>query len=440
MVNVSRAACLCAAAAFLAGCGAGNKRPPAALGQTVPPVLGWRLPKTVLDVTVTYVPVNCIDTAAGPLIKVKATAEAVARAVPDPDLGSDFPNGLVRVDTGDLASFWTDASVGYTLHPDSGGLLKTLSSHPVNQTGTIIGNFLTGATKLATAALVPAPLTTGLAKCGHAFTKLKEIAKIKARIPGEAKQKAEDDAQRIVTLREAITVVVKRTIDTAVTPPDEAGIVSRLSPDLDEAVARGWKTLKGTADPRHIVYVILDFEHGNLLQPLSCGGGAATCPRTHSELDRAGLFRQAAYVPVLFRLAEIDREGQPVRENGRLKFASNALAPVKIISFGQYGIPRTLPLKVGAFRDTNWSLEFSQAGEITSTVFGNKATGVGVSSAFSGAATAISELDAIPGKAAAALDTDTLRLQAENARLKAETDNYDLKAKKELQDAAEPDE
>lgn len=440
MGHASRAGWLCLVAAILAGCGGINKRPPADLGQTVPPVLGWRLPKTVLDVTVTYVPVKCTDTAAGPVIEVKASAEAVARAVPDPDLGPDFPNGLVRVDTGDLASFWTDASVGYTVHPDTGGLLKTLSSHPVNQTGTIIGNFLTGATKLATAALVPAPVGAGLGKCGDAFVKLQEIAKIKARIPGEAKPKAEDDAQRIVTLREAITVVVKKTIDTADTPPDEAGMVTGFSPDLDEAVARGWKTLKGNADPRHVVYLILDFERGNLLQPLTCGAGAATCPRTHPKLDRAGLFRQAAYVPVLFRLAEIGANGQPVRENGKLKFASNPLAPAKIVSFGQYGIPRTLPLKVGAFRDTSWSLEFSQGGEITSTVFGNKATGVGVSSAFSGAATAASELDAIPGKVAASLDTDTLRLQAENARLKAETDNYDLKAKKELQDAAKPDE
>jgi hypothetical protein len=431
---------LCILVAFLASCSTINKRPRAELSRTVPPVLGWRLPKTVLDVTVTYVPTTCTDTAAGPVIEVNATAEAVARAVPDPDVGADYPNGLVRVDTGDLASFWTDASVGYTVHPDTGGLLKTLSSHPVNQTGTIIGNFLTGATKLATAALVPAPVGAGLGECGDAFVKLREIAELKARIPGEAKEKAEDDAQRIVTLRESITVVVKKTIDTAVTPPDEAGMVSGFSPDLDQAVARGWKTLKGTADPRHVVYLILDFEHGNLLQPHSCGAEAATCPRPHSKLDRVGLFRQAAYVPVLFRLAEIDRNGRPVLENGRVKFSTNALAPAKIISFGQYGIPRTLPLKVGAFRDTNWSLEFSQGGEITSTVFGNKATGVGVSSAFSGAATAISELDAIPGKAAAALDTDTLRLQAENARLKAETDNYDLKAKKVLQDAAKPDE
>jgi hypothetical protein len=432
---------VCAAAALLTGCGVLGKRSPAELGQTAPPVLGWRLPKTVLDVTVTYIPVGCTDnTAAGPVIEVKATAEAVARSVPDPDLGPDFPNGLVRVDTGDLASFWTDASMGYTVYPDTGGLLKTLSSHPVNQTGAIIGNLLTGATKLATAALVPAPLGVGLGRCGAAFSKLKEIADIKARIPGEAKQKAEDDAQRLATLRDSITVVVKKTIDTTDNPPDEAGMVAGFSPALDDAVSHGWKTLKGNADPHHVVYLILDFEHGNLLAPLDCGSGAKNCRRAQSKMDRTGLFRQAAYVPVLFRLAEIGADGQPVRENGRLKFVSDPLAPAKIVSFGQYGIPRTLPLKVGAFRDTSWALEFSQGGEITSTAFGSKATGVGISSAFSGAAAAVGELDAIPGKAAAALDTETLRLQAENARLKAETDNRDLKAKKELQDAAKPDE
>lgn len=440
MGPAAKSACVGAGAILLSACGAGSRTPPAALGQIAPPILGWRLPKTLLDVTVTYVPTKCSDTPNGPVIDVKVTAEAVPRTVPDADLGDGFENGLVRIDTADLASFWVDAAVGYTVHPDSGGLLKTLSSHPVNQTGAIIGNFVTGAVKIASLAAVPGPVAAGLGMCGGAFSKLKQIETIKARIPGEPKQKAEDDAQRIVSLRESITVTVKATVDTLTTPPDEAGMLKGFSPDLDDAVARGWKTLKGNADPRHVVYLFLDFNHGNLLPPLTCEPGQPPCSRKPSRLGSGALFRQAAYVPVVFRLAKIGSDGQPQRSNGRLDFAQDPIGPEKIVSFGQYGIPRTLPLKVGAFRDTNWALEFSQAGEITSSTFGSKATGVGVSSAFSGAAAATAELDALPGKAAAALGTETLRLQTANARLKAETDNYDLKTKKALQDADKPDE
>lgn len=440
MEHAAKYSGLIAGAALLSACG-GHREAPAELGRVAPPMLGWRLPKTVLDVTVRFVPTSCIDDATkGPVIDVKVSAEAIARAVPDPDLGGGFPNGLVQIDTGDLASFWTDASVSYAVHPDSGGLLKSLSSHPVNQAGTIVGNFVSGAVKIATAAAVPGPVAVGAAKCGDAFKTLKEIEAIRTRMPGEPKQKAEDDAQRLVSLREAITITVKRTIDTLTTPPDEAGLLTGLSPDLDDMVGHKWKSLKGSADPRHVVYLLLDFEHANMLAPLNCGDGRTTCARTPSHLPAGALFRQAAYVPVVFRLASIGNDGRPVREGGRLVLAADPVGTEKVVPFGQYGTPRTLPLKVGAFRDTNWVLEFSQTGEITSSAYGSKASGVGLSAAFSGAASAAAEIDALAGKAAAALDTETLRLQTANARLKAETDNHDLQAKRALQTAGDPDE
>ncbi|WP_294311143.1 hypothetical protein [uncultured Sphingomonas sp.] len=427
-------------AAMLGGCFGSERKPPAELGRVAPPVLGWHLPKTVLDATLTYVPVKCIDTPAGPQIDVKMTADVVARSVPDPDLGPDFKNGMVQVDTGDLASFWTDASVAYTVFPDSGGLLKTISSHPVNQTSTIVGNFLTGVVKIATIAAVPGPVPPGNGKCGTAFDTLAEIAKIKKRIPGEAKEKAEDDAQRIVSLRDSITVTVKATIDTADSPPNRLGVVKAFMPDLDDAVRAGWKTLKGSADPHHKVFLVLDFAAGNLLAPQACPPGQTTCGWQPTTLPKGSLFRQAAYVPVSFRLGKFDAQGKLEVSDGMEQVVDMPIAPTKTISFGQYGIARTLPLKIGAFRDTSWAIEFSQAGEITSSTYGNKATGVGVSSMFSSAATAASDVNAIPGKAASALDTETLRLQADNAKLKAQTDNAELRGKLEAQKAATPDE
>lgn len=432
----------CAVIGLLAGCtSTADKKPPAELGLIKPPVLGWRLPKTVLDVTVNWVPTDCqtvdvTDLATGAvqkrtLVDVKVTAEAVARAIPDPDLGKDYPQGLVQIDTSELKSFWTDAAVNYTVFPDSGGLLKTIGSHPVNQTGTIVGNFLTGAVKIS--AMVAGAGNPVVQKCGTVRTTLDEIKKIRARMPGEAKAKAEDDAQRLVSLKDSITISVTKTIDTAQDKPDLVGKVATFEPKSEDIEKKGWK-LVGEAEPRHLVYLFLDFDNGNLLYP--CPQGAAKCVRTPASMQKSALFRQAAYVPVLFKTAVAKTDGTVEKNSdGSIKF-NKPLSPAKVVAFGQYGVPQTLPLKVGAFRDTNWQLEFSQAGEITSATYANKASGVGLSSAFSGAAGAASDLNGLEAKAAAALDTETLRLQTENAKLKAQTDNYDLKAKLELQTAA----
>jgi hypothetical protein len=51
------------------------------------PQLGWRLPKTVLDTTVTWTPTGCVIKANHPVVAVDVAVTVAARGVPDLDLG-----------------------------------------------------------------------------------------------------------------------------------------------------------------------------------------------------------------------------------------------------------------------------------------------------------------------------------------------------------------
>jgi hypothetical protein len=378
--------------------GGGSVRP-ATVAPELRPVLGWRLPKTVLDVTMTYVPTACTQGRSGPDLQLDTSVSIVSRAVPDLDLGPDHPNGVMMIDPSDATSFWVDTSISYKIYPDRGGLLQSLSSHPVSEVGPIIGNVLTGIVKIgAAAAGVPAPAAFDPLKqagCGTVVDVLNTIKQLRARIPNEDAKKAADDAVQIQNLRDSMTVTMKRTVDTGASPPDENGMVATISPAPDKVKDAGWYSIDPPSVPAQSVVIRLDFGHGALLAP---------------PVPREALFRQAAYVPV-----EALQDGKTVGQP-------------KIVPFAQYGAARTIPLRTKIFRDVNWQLEFADTGEVTSAIFGNKAQGLGASTLFSGAATAASQLQTLGPKADSALDSDTLRLQAENAALKAQVDNKTLRA------------
>lgn len=405
----------------------GANKPPETIAQSQAPVLGWRLPKTLLDVTVSYTPTDCkLDAQGKPAVSLDIDAAYVGRAVPDMDIGRE--NGLVRITPGDSTRFWVDRNITYKVYPDRGGLLQSLSSHPVSQVGSIVGNFLTGAIKLAGAVIgvaPPAPLvTSGVLKCGLIHQRLQEIKAIQARIPTEQGKKAEDDALRIRNLKDAMTVTVKRTIDTAVDRPRPDGFLVSIFPPLEKAYSAGWYAGDGAAqDPLHEVRIRLDFNNGALLA--RCEGPTTACQYKHQLLPENALFRQAAYIPV-------------VAEQAIGAGAYKVLGQPKVLAFGQYGVPRTVPLSVGAFRDTSWQIDFADTGEITGAVFADKAVGVGVSSLFSGGAAAASSLQQLGVKADSQLDSETLRLQAENTAMDAEIKNKQLKAQLELLNAATP--
>ncbi len=402
---------------LICGCATNQgQKPPATIAQSVAPVLGWRLPKTVLDVTVTYVPKSpCKMDGKIPTIEVNTDVSVLARAVPDPDLGAQFPNGLVSIQPGDASRFWVDRSITYKIFPDSGGLLQSLSSHPVNEAGTIIGNFITGFVKLAGTAfgVAAAPALTSSPQCGTVRQVLDEIDKLKKQDPATAKD-ATDNGARIQALKDSITVTEKRTIDTATSAPNADGIVARILPTPSKAIEARWFAGEVKQDPKQEVDIKLDFKKAILLAPSIKVGEASTYH--HQDLPPGALFRQAAYIPV-------------TAEHG-----GKAFGEAKIVPFAQFGGPRAVPLTTSVYRDTNWLIDFAQSGEIVDSTFTDKATGVGISSTFSGGASAANSISQFGPKSDAQLDSDTLRLQSENAALKAEIDNKTLKAQLESLD------
>jgi hypothetical protein len=108
-----------------------------------------------------------------------------------------------------------------------------------------------------------------------------------------------------------------------------------------------------------------------------------------------------------------------------LAYHESQTGPVikKTLPFGQFGVPRKLPLTAGAFQQLTWALTFSDTGELSESTFTSKASGVPLTSLFSTAATTANAVATESRNAAVAMDPDTTRLQNENTALKAQIDN-----------------
>jgi hypothetical protein len=98
----------------------------------------------------------------------------------------------------------------------------------------------------------------------------------------------------------------------------------------------------------------------------------------------------------------------------------------KPFPFGQFGVPRSLPLDANLFEQLNWSVTFADTGEITDAVFNSKATGLALVSLFAAAASTTNAIAQESRTAATAQDSASIRLQNENTALKAQVDNITL--------------
>lgn len=483
---------LCVAAATALSCtyaiesSAKDKTPSVA----PPPSFGWRLPKTVLDVTATYVATDCQmvkgygpDGKPGPDVPnvvFTAKVDIVARAVADENLGPQFKNGLVTIDRETKGSFWVDKSISYGIYPGKGGILQSLSSHPAGQGGTIISNILSGIVKIASAGIIAGPKAPPQKNPEQCGTKLQQaVARIKAlqaTLPMASVKDRESIAATIQALKDSITITVKKTIDAG---RDEDGNLVPVASASDQPAARpewrvgflapkdtqyvkaGWyeagSAASGSAHPDQYISIYLDFDGAALLDPRVCttsdpakpvapvaadkpldpnaapqpAGGAAAPIRICAPPPMASnaQFRQAAYVRVYAKKGAI----------ATLQWPTNTLVATgddQTVAFGQFGVGRGIPLTTGAFKDVSWAIEFSELGEITKSSFAKKATGASITGAFASGAGSLETAAGLPGKAASQLDTDTLRLQAENALLKAQIDNKTYK--QQLEAAGQP--
>lgn len=416
----------------LAGCTSHMEAslPPAKLPKATAPVLAWRLPKTVLDVTVTYIPVKC----EGDKLTVDATVDIAGRAIPDPNLGPNFAHGLVTVDMGDQSNFWVDKSLTYKVY--TGGLLQSISSHPTSQAGTIAGNFITGAVKIAAAVMgvAPAPFDPSkhakqkpVTQCSGVGARLDLLETLRKRIPTEDSKKAADDTAHVVAIKASMTVVAKKTFDPGVDPIGAQGMVGTIKPDVDDVKKAGWyfdsDPALTTTPAEQIVSVYLAFDQGQLLA--TCGTPAIACTHANTSLPRGTLYRQAAYIPVSAQIGV----GTPT---------AKPLGKPAVFAFGQFGEARMLPLSAKAFQDISWEVDFADTGEVTTTVFSSKATGVAISSMFAGAAGAAATTQQYVSTANAAPDPETAALTKKNAAMQAKVDNAKLKAEVDAIDAGLP--
>ncbi len=430
-IRSSWVALLCAVS-MLGGCTTDGTTTADLTTAVPPPELGWRLPKTVLDTTVTWTPTKCSMDKGHPVVTADVTVALAARGVPDPDLGpaDKYPNGLVTVASGNLQSFWIDSNLTYKLYAGRGGLLQSLSSHSTGETGPIVGNFLTGITKIVAAA-VPAPagkspLTGDV--CGAANGVLDQIAALRTKIKTANAKDAADLATQVQSLKDSITVTVKKTIDPgSTTDPVQGGVLKTLVPDTAAVIKAGWygegaATISNPPDSLQ-VKIRFDFAKGVLCP--ACKDAIASGAIARTTLPDSTLFRQAAYIPV-------SAEQGPWSAIPGTNFGhGSAIGDTQIIAFGQFGKAASLPVKVKSFQDINWEVDFSDLGEVTTTTYASKATGTAVSTLFSGATTSASAVQSSLATAATAPSSETAKLTVENTALKAQIDNKTYKTQLE---------
>jgi hypothetical protein len=407
----------------------------------------WTLPKTTLAITATY---NFKDCKYDPVsqkvnITTGISTAIVANAVPDPNLGPAAPNGWVTVKTPDLVSFWQDKSVEVKTYSNS-HLLQGISSTSTNQVGTIVGNVLTSAVKVAgialgvpTAAGEKAPATTG---CGTALATLAQIKKMQTQLkpldPTGNQGKA--IAAQILGLQNSIDITVTRTIDpglTSVEPPPDANAPQRsspapvgadnrialLKPSITQLEAAQWYD-KGTMStiaanpsenfpPDLNVNVYLNFVAANPVAAGQCSANQTSCTHSSVPLAEGAFYREVAFIPV--EVYKGDAEG-----------AENLISS-QVIPFGQFGISRSLPLASPLFGKTDWSLSFNNNGEITDAAFGSAAIGVGATSLLNTEASSASSIAAESLKSTSLGSSATQKLLIENTNLQAAINNANYK-------------
>jgi hypothetical protein len=400
---------------------------PTARAQSIPakPAFSWVLPKTVVDVTITYQYASCVLLNQQRHFKVKIIPTIAARGVPDTSLAFRIQS------TEALKADWSDRNLTITTFSNT-HILNTVSAHPVGQAATIVGNVLTGIGKIAGIAFSGAFLKTADlktekdqqdgAECpdddanpGHLVKSLKDAirksgASLATGTLSSSDQKQQSDLiqslQTLLTQEQAkLSFSVKATIDPGtadsqniqvgmdaappVSPLSEPpagklplgtvskdGLIASLRPSDDQLKDVPWMIdpsshkLTGV-DPANLqVTVVMDFAHSLPKQTQDKDGNYL--PTKADGHANALTFRDPAYIPVLVWL------GDPTNK---------LLLVDATLPFAQYGVEEVLPFTDTAFADVTWSMTFSDTGEQTNSNFTAKSTLAVVTSLFASTAT-----------------------------------------------------
>jgi hypothetical protein len=375
---------------------------PAFAEDVDPPTFTWMLPRTVLDVTVIYTYGGLVDGQP----KIKITPTITARAVPDVSAGH---RGIA---TKSLVSFWEDRNITITTANNT-HILTSVSSNPVNQTSSIIGNILGGVGKLVAVSLgVPAAaVDAGGKKCPDNWAPLVESQQTQMRklqlelATGPADDIQKRDTAQILALQTLLTdeqskmsLTIHGTIDPGFTNPEhivvdpeakpdslpsqpgavqKGGLIASLMPTDSQLAHVMWGCLPNPVRDLQ-VNVYLDFKNASVPDKNADDHEHKQTIVVNHD-DTIISYREVSYIPV-----EIWRGNK----NGPASDKPVELAPAQAVPFAQYGTEQTLPLNAPTFKNFKWSISFAESGEITNASFASLSWGKDATSLFQTAASA----------------------------------------------------
>lgn len=447
----------------LAGCATSASQAdrinPTLSNSPVPPSAGyvyWRLPKTVIEATVTFKLKSCtVPQNSRPRLEVEQSVALVTHGVPDNDIfGEDGGSDpMVRVPISALSSFWQDRTL--TVHHAADGTLSQIGATSEDQTAAIIGNILTSAVKVASVVLgVPAggPSLRAPPGCSREPARIRaEMDRINTIIRNPRTSAAAATAYnlRLVDLQRQLDrtiIVVRRLIDPGVSPiscdsgtancsdpPNPTinadGLIATILPSREQLVNAGWLTGDGGDQLDSIddlkVSVFLDFPHAT--PPIIAYCPLSPCTHHRTVIDRSTQFREVAYIPLI-----VARGSDPTGAGSGFQLTMNGGRPSAAVPFAQFGMPRALPISVGMFQRVQWVFNFNEYGEHTDVSFGSSARGVRATQLLQSGASAASSFAGEQRAADALASPETRDLQREITALKAQVDAAALRDQVDL--------
>ena len=414
----------------------------------------WFLPKTVFDVTATFVFESCDEKKQ--LVTARAAATLATRGVPDANVGP------IKITPEDLKSFWQDRGIHIKTFPAT-NILQTISSDPESQVGTIVNNVLQGVVKLSAAVLGVAPGAGFVADppiykgkfCGQGAEILTQIAALREKLldPKTPDAELKRLPAQIEAKESSITVKIETMIDPgwraankghpcgSKLPPEfknppliteatgiqhlchsfpipPTGVLARIRPTIEGMQEANWLHADylpwvASKDKKVMQEIAMRFDPLVLDVALDLSRRACkSCVRIKG-VPPGTLFREVVHLPVFIKRGD-----------------ALVTAP-KLVAFGQFGVPKSLPLSAGLFEKLGWNVTFTDTGEMAEAKFTSKATGIGFSTLFGQAASTVNTI-VTQTRAADVADPDTARLEAENKAVQARIQSLELN--KKLQD------
>lgn len=422
----------------------------------------YMLPKTLIDANISYTFKGCQENDG--FAKIAITPTLTPRAVPDL---------FVHQRVFDISFFEsakvTDRNISLATYSGS-RILSSIGSQPTNQTGQIISNILTGATKLLAVGLGTASAQSeGSAEISvctktKAYELSKDVEAKQASINGwqellaqgvnEAGSKQLNAqiaaAQALIAAdQEKLTLTVKATLDPGITSADKeiegstdptsldtstraklarSGVVAHLCPSSEQLgkwfdskfTGLSKKSAVSACDkfPSLDVGIYFDLaaahstpwdENGHLKNPNQTEFLA-------TQLGPGEVYRDVAYIPVeVWKAKDKARKCNPNPENDKTdscQFQTELLASPQIMPFGQFGVGQALPFDAPIFKSYTWSITFLENGEITKADFTGKASLVPATSSFQTAASAANSI-ATEMRNASSVSANATALQAQ---------------------------